>query len=324
MFKTGFFTILAFTSLVSGCSAPPVRPELPKATAVDEAERERAELAALEAISPDRLMQHKDEAGEAPPPDSQCMLDSLNITQGQLVKPESVMLKTTVKIKFRSNIYCTGTLVGPRQVITAAHCLKDETPTEVRFGREPDANAELIVPVKWWIIHPDYDRIFDIGIVLLNEDVPSDFGYARIAKPKTLAAGMTVYYAGYGSTSEENKTYTNSLAWTATKIESISAERRSFSTVIDGKGSCYGDSGGPGYVMDASNSCLLAVGVVNTASTKGNGVCGQGDTSFDMTQATGWIGDSFKILGAPLPYTLPLDGTESAVSRNVLGAPLPE
>ncbi len=257
---------------------------------------------------------------EAPAVASGLCKGNLQITGGNVVKPDSVMKLSTVKIKFESNIFCTGTLIGPKHLVAAAHCVKGEMPTEVRFGINPESAPDLTVPVKSWIYHPDYNgRNFDVAIVMLKNEVPAQFTYAPLAKAKMLKAGMTVYYAGYGSLAEDSKASSNTLYWTAVKIDSIDTERRSFSTEINGKGSCYGDSGGPGYIIDTEGSCLLAAGVVNTASVKGNGICGQGDTSFDMTQALGWISDSFKILSAPLPYKVINDGTEAAVSRDILG-----
>ena len=89
---------------------------------------------------------------------------------------------------------------------------------------------------------------------------------------------------------------------TMVPLERISNEGY-FLTEINGKGSCYGDSGGPGFVIDENTMCLRVAGVVSRASLSGNGKCGQGNTMMDVTYFGGWIEDSFAQLEAPLEQT---------------------
>src|SRR5437870_13119364 len=54
--------------------------------------------------------------------------------------------------------YCTGTVVGDRWVLTAAHCLQLMTPSQVYLGTRPSAGGQRL-QVARTVIHPRFSFI---------------------------------------------------------------------------------------------------------------------------------------------------------------------
>ncbi len=240
------------------------------------------------------------------------------IVNGEIAEAGSAVFRSTAMLKFSDGSYCTGTLVGPRQLTTAAHCLKPiekEGTFKVGFGLDSNLQPALIRQVSKWVIHPSYSTDYDLAVLTLTEDVPAPYQAVQIANPGDIGFFREVIYAGYGSLYEEDES-DQPLRWVSTRVLYVSKLFKHFTTFMTNKGSCYGDSGGPGYIFDSQSQSLKAVGAVSTASRLGNGKCGQGDTTTDLTQFHSWIAGSFRAMGAPLPYDLGNDSSESALSRN--------
>jgi len=154
--------------------------------------------------------------------------------------------------------FCTGTLIAPDLVVTAAHCVRGSAAGEIGFGvgvdpSEPDG---LFLSTG---VFPN--REVDAALILLGEDVTAS-GLDITPIPVNQAAlddtlvGQAVQAGGYGDTYDPSR----DGRWFATVYV---AEVAATEVVVDGRGDqglCFGDSGSGLVSLDAEgNPVVLAV-----------------------------------------------------------------
>ncbi|KAL1914874.1 uncharacterized protein VTP21DRAFT_7790 [Calcarisporiella thermophila] len=193
---------------------------------------------------------------------------------GEKVKPGE--LPSTVYVR-GSNFACTGSLIKPDVVLTAAHCVASSG-MYIRANSLSATTGGNKINVKRGLQHEQYrgsNLKYDIGLLFLSEPVPN-------AQPITIKVeapnpGDTVYAAGWGVT-ETGRTSDALL-----KVELKVGDTRvcgqpptgtNFCYVpVAGKGICFGDSGGPVYKIQDGKNYILGV-----SSYISKNQCGQSDT----------------------------------------------
>lgn len=144
--------------------------------------------------------------------------------------------------------FCTGTLIAPRKVATAAHCLVDYPASSMRFALGTNANAPTtVIKVAAIQPHPQYDDqqlTNDIGVVTLASDAP-------VQPVKVLSSmdaswvGKPLVFVGYGVTNGATQTGAGTKRAVTMPIQKVYATQFSYAT--QGKNTCNGDSGGPAF-----------------------------------------------------------------------------
>ncbi len=143
-----------------------------------------------------------------------------------------------------SPLECTGTLVAPRVVITAAHCVGDApvNAIDVFFGSDIDGPG-MRIPVSGGRAHPDWDpetHANDVAALILATDAPVAPIALSAALPDLTA--MDVRLVGYGVAAGASTDVGEQREGTARVTEMSAAEIR----MVPGPSmSCRGDSGGP-------------------------------------------------------------------------------
>jgi len=165
--------------------------------------------------------------------------------------------------------FCSGTLIAPRVVITAAHCLPpnggDVTETTVFFGSDIDQPGDVAFVVDGWRnpFWNDNSLFYDIGLLRLAEDAPVA-PMAWHQDGDVYAVGDPARIVGYGIVGENQGGNGIKRQGTALVDE---LEPHVMWLAGDPSGTCSGDSGGA-TIMDVAGVDTL-VGVHSRADCLG-------------------------------------------------------
>lgn len=237
-------------------------------------------------------------------------------------------------ISARNKFSCTGTVIAPRVVLTAGHCVEDLSlggftqPREytVVTGRSTprQAGAGNILRVSETHVFPGFDpgtTYGDAALLVLASPTPAPpIPLATAADAALYAGGAPVRLAGWGLTDPRAKAPPEALQTTTNVVlDPTSCKQRTksyyppYSTsgqmcTIDPpdrrNGGCFGDSGGPVIAQRADGS-PVELGIVSTGgpecSTKLPNIFTRADLI--STWATEWI--AAIEAGAPPPALQP-------------------
>lgn len=184
--------------------------------------------------------------------------------------------------------FCSGVVVAPRTVLTAAHCVGG--PADTRIFLRDGQGAPVMLEAARVARHPGYRadavaaraRSVDLAVVNTREDLPASLTPVSVAPgPEAVDAALAI--GGYGLAREgEPKT---GGAYREAEVR-LRAPLSGLLLWLDGRGAgaCTGDSGGP-----VLNGAGTLVGIIAFAKGANGRDCGALTQAVRVEPYRGWI-----------------------------------
>lgn len=195
-------------------------------------------------------------------------------------------------------IYCTGSLVSPTVVLTAAHCGEGGS-SRVRITFATDYQAGDRTYAGTFHADPAYDQAqsdpHDIAVIVLDKAVK---GIDPVRLPRAgslsgLVHGDPITGVGYGSYAVPNGPGGHQYLYDDVRMQAVGSLdslnpawlRISENPATGDGGGCYGDSGGPNFLGDSD----LVAGITIT----GDMICRSTNVAYrlDTPSARGFLAD---------------------------------
>jgi secreted trypsin-like serine protease len=206
-----------------------------------------------------------------------------SVVGGKMAAPGTFpWMAFVVDLRGEEGIACSGTVVAPNLVLTAAHCavnLETGATSEAAGYRVVTGNVNWASPerqvsdVSRVLVYPRFkigrssSGLGDAALLVLSTPTTaSAISLATSANAKRLRTGTHAMIAGWGETHFGQTEPTESLMWARTVVEGNQCEGlRGRICAIDfpkfKSGVCHGDSGGPLLAAGPHGQGLIEIGI---------------------------------------------------------------
>ena len=161
--------------------------------------------------------------------------------------------------------FCTGLVLSPSILLTAAHCLRPLRDMAVHY--RDSEGAAVIIPVDAAVAHPLYRadairarvELIDLALIRTARPLPKRFAGAAIGDGGAPAIGAAVILTGYGAARQGDWGSGGVLRSVALAVREPASRVLLWAADPTGRaaGACSGDSGAPVWSADGSKAIAV-------------------------------------------------------------------